>query len=286
MPFLIVVCGVKRLSVMTILLLFLAGQPVQADFTIDAAGFNADVTTHEAGDAGASIGIIFIPGKAGNPEAGYLSSFYRKLNRAGYEVIAPVMPWRNWDADRRQAMAVINSLMAYYAGKGNKVVLAGHSMGAMLAMHYAADQPADNLLAVVAIAPGHLIHQSGLFKRSTEESIQRARAMQAAGEGDETGEFTDINQGQVLTRTMTANTYLSFFDRQQVRSIKAVLPDMQVPLLWLAGEDDRLTEKLRMAEIFRHARQDGVSRYELLPGSHKGIMRHAPAAMTMWIKSF
>jgi pimeloyl-ACP methyl ester carboxylesterase len=267
------------------LAMLLAALPVQAEFTIDAAGFTADVYAHKAGDPVQPIGIVFIPGKGGNPEAGYLNSFYRKLNRAGYEVIAPVMPWRKWDGDRRQAMAVISNLIDYYAGKDKKVVLAGHSMGAMLAMHYAAEQPADNLLAVVAIAPGHLIHQSGLFKRATKESIQRARAMQAAGEGDDTGEFTDIKQGKEYTRTTTAHIYLSYFDRQQVRSIKAVLPDMQVPLLWLAGEDDRLTETLHMTEIFSHAREDGVSRYELLPGSHKGVTRSAPATIAKWIKS-
>lgn len=278
------VYAVKALSGIAALCILLAAMPLRADFTIEAAGFSADVYTHEANNPDQPIGIVFIPGKGGNPEAAYLNSFYRRLNKAGYEVIAPVMPWRQWNGDRRQATAVINKSIDYYTGKNKKVVLAGHSMGAMLAMHYAAEKPAENLLAVVAIAPGHLIHQSGLFKRASKESIQRARAMQAAGEGDETGEFTDIKQGKEFTRTMTANIYLSYFDRQQVRSIKAVLPDMQVPLLWLAGEDDRLTENLRMAEIFAHARQDGVSRYEILQGSHKGVTRRAPAAMQAWIK--
>lgn len=245
--------------------------------------------------APATTTVIVMHGKAGTPL--YLLPLYTELSNVGYDVVAPYMPWSDtgWDGSMCEAMNYIDSLAAQEAVKNMDVIIAGHSMGGAHALIYAATAPAVEVKAIIALAPGHFPHLElpllTLFDPGTAasltSSITLAEDMVANGFGDDPATFDtlipDLNN-PLLQISATANDYLSYHALDQYPDINDVLTVIKLPVLWLAGDDDPLTDFYDMATLFIRITSQNSS-YELVNGDHLGMVSSSAAPIDGWLFS-
>jgi len=103
--------------------------------------------------------------------------------------------------------------------------------------------------ALVLLAPGHV--PRGYFTSPqlapVRESIEAARAQVAAGKGDESQRFTDINQGRQQPVITTARNFLSFFDPESDADMGVTAPKLpaSLPVLTAIGQNDPLFSRVR-----------------------------------------
>lgn len=193
------------------------------------------------------IGVLMLHGKnPGSAQDPYFRPLMFRLEREGMIVAMPDMPWSrtrylegSWD----QAMEEVGTHVAALRAKGaTQVVLMGHSIGVPASLSYAARK--QDVSALVLFAPGHVprgyYHHPRLA--AVRKSIDEARAMVAAGKGDETARFTDINQGTEITARTTAKNFLSYFDPASDADMGMTAPRIpaSVPVLTVIGNQDPL----------------------------------------------
>ena len=137
-------------------------------------------------------GIVLLHGWGLQDEAGRQNPFAanwllsKTLREAGYVVAEEEMPWgprRLLDVSREGAMREIDTLVGRLRAAGaRRIVVAGHSMGATMAIAYGGQRDVD---AIVALAPGmHVELHARLFPDVAPVELARARALIAAGRGD------------------------------------------------------------------------------------------------------
>jgi pimeloyl-ACP methyl ester carboxylesterase len=180
-----------------------------------------------------STGVVLIHGKGGIGRN--LSTLASALSAEGAKVVQPQMSWATRYNTYEETLGEVEAHVASLRARGvSQIVVIGHSLGANVALGYAARRP--GLAAVVAIAPGH---QPDRFARETGESLREARAMVAAGRGREVGNFVDVNQGEAFTISTTAAAYVSFFDPKGPAVIGRNAASLRgTPLLWVVGTAD------------------------------------------------
>lgn len=212
-------------------------------------------------------GVVLIHGK--NGRLGGLSVVQSAVSRLGAMTAAPRMSWsseyRTYGATLGEVHTVVQGLRARGA---RRIALVGQSLGANVALGYAARRGRVN--AIVAVSPGH---HPPRFARRTGESIARARQMVRNGQADVRASFLDINQGRTFQVNTTARAYLSFFDPRG----PAVIPRNAgrrrgARLLWVIGTRDR-----RAARLVRGGRVLRV------PAGHRGAGRVAAAEIAYWL---
>lgn len=243
-----------------------------------------------AANAAESVGIILMHGKnPGGPNWQGMTPLIGKLDSAGVQVLEPEMPWskrRYIDVDFDSAMREIDGHVKALRAKGaQRIVIAGHSMGCPAAMAYAARH--GGVDALVLLAPGHV--PVGYFSRpqlaAVRESIEKARAMVARGEGDLANQvFTDINQGTRLSVFTTAKTYLSYFDPTGDAEMSVTAPRIGagVPVLWVIGRSDPLFAAGR-AYAFDKLPANPRSRYLEVDANHLTTPAVAAEQVVAWI---
>ncbi len=108
-------------------------------------------------------------------------------------------------------------------------MLAGHSMDANAAIAYAA-YGHEKIDAVIAIAPGHTPDLQQ-YHLNIESSLNKPNEMIKAGKGGETELFIDLNGGKSISFNMTAATYCSYNDPEEMASmpISAAKVTQQIP---------------------------------------------------------
>lgn len=191
-----------------------------------------------------TTGVVVIHGKWGHPGGLGTGPFAAALRSAGFVVDEPEMPWsgqRLYDRSFDDAMAEIDAAVTRLRAAGaKKIVIAGHSLGGSAALHYATlGRPID---AVVLIAPAPM--PEGLFyRRQLADGLARARQMVAAGHGDDTADFTDLNSGdRSRVLRVKAAIYLSYNSADGPASMAGNAARLErVPLLWIAPRFDPLT---------------------------------------------
>lgn len=237
------------------------------------------------------IGILMLHGKSpGNPQDPSLQSLRAALGQQGWEVLLPDMPWsrrRYLDGHWDMAMAEIASHVQTLRDRGaQRLVILGHSMGVPAAMSHAARGGAVD--ALVLLAPGHV--PAGYYQlaslRAVRESIDDARARMAAGKGDETERYQDINQGRLQTMVTTARNYLSYFDPGSDAEMGVTAPRIPpgVPVLTVIGEKDPLFSRVRAYYVDRLPRNPR-SQFLEVSGGHLDTPRVATEQITDWIKA-
>ena len=249
------------------------------------APINAPVVTLSTG-APATVSVIVMHGKTGSPNSDHLPPLYTYLSNAGYDVIAPYMPWSglDWDGSLCEAMNYIDSLAALEAAKGRSVIVAGHSMGGAHSLIYAATSHSSEVNGIVSLAPGHFPHLSNLMQTVTAPSISLAESMVASGNGDTIATFDILNSGVTLQITASANDYLSFHALDQYPDINDVLPVITLPVLWLAGDADPITIGYNMAVLFTQI-TSANSDHQVITGDHKGVVSNTGAPITAWLST-
>ena len=239
--------------------------------------------------------VIMLHGKTATPLDAYLTTLYTALSVAGYDVVAPYLPWRDasWDGSMCEVMNYIDLLIQQEAARGHAVIVAGHSMGAAHALIYAVTSPATEVKAIVVLAPGHfpqlemplLTVYFPIVADSINSSIARAESMVESGIGDTIDTFDtllpDLNN-PLLPISATANDYLSYHALDQYPDVIDVLPPIKLPVLWLAGADDELTDLYNMAMLATLITSPN-SNYLIVPGDHTSMVTSTGMPVSIWL---
>jgi pimeloyl-ACP methyl ester carboxylesterase len=226
-------------------------------------------TAHAA--ALSSLGVVLVHGKGANQQL--INPVANALRAEGAQVVMPRLSWaggnyRPYD----QTLAELNGPIARLRSAGRpKIVLAGQSLGANLSLAYAARF--SGVAAVVAMAPGH---RPANILQFLGDSLDRAKAMVAAGRGRETATFLDYNLGRAYPIKTTAEAYASFFDPDGQANMANTAPRVSAPILWVIGSEDR------------PAMQDSVSsrvgRRLVVPADHRMTPQAAVREVTTWLR--
>jgi pimeloyl-ACP methyl ester carboxylesterase len=196
---------------------------------------------HGARAAENDVGVVLLHGKGGLP-SGNIRELAGALQSRGYLVSAPTMPWakdRIYDASYEDAMGEIDRELETLRQKGAKlVVVAGHSLGANVALGYGARR--SGLGGIIALAPAHS-PESPIFSKRIGSDVKRARGLVATGKGKEKQPFSDLNQGSLMEVNATAEVYLSWLDPDgpAVMPRSAAAFKAPTPLLIVNGSGDR-----------------------------------------------
>jgi len=178
------------------------------------------------------VGVVLIHGKAGGQ--GPLQPLAAELRRQGAIVVMPKMSWASGYRPYDQTVGEVAAAVQRARSQGaRKVYLAGHSMGANIAFGYAAAGGATD--GIIALAPGH---RPDFIVGVAGDSLARAKAMVAAGQGGQRASFTDFNQGRPYQITTTAAAYDSFFDPDGPAGRAARGQGGSAPVLWVVGRAD------------------------------------------------
>ncbi len=240
--------------------------------------------------AAPKLGVLMLHGKnPGDNRDPHFRPVVYKLEQEGWLVSFPNMPWSstrylegNWDLAMSEIDAQVKDLRAKGA---EKIVLMGHSLGVPAAMSYAAR--GGDVQALVLLAPGHI--PSGYYRnprfKSVHDSVNEARALVAAGKGNERGRFNDINQGRTLNVATTAADYLSYFDPASDAEMSVTAPRIppSVPVLSVVGDADPLFAHVR-AYYVDQLPANPESRLLEVKGTHLSTPEVAYPEVRAWMK--
>ncbi|MBU7575873.1 MAG: alpha/beta hydrolase [Hydrogenophaga sp.] len=235
------------------------------------------------------IGVLMLHGKnPGGPASPQYAPVKAAMEKQGWLVSLPDMPWsRNrylqghWDG----AMAEIAQHVKALQDQGaTRIVLMGHSMGVPAAMSHAARGGTAH--ALVLLAPGHV--PQGYFTSPSltpvRDSIHTARELVAAGKGEESQRFLDINQGRQQPVVTTAKNFLSYFDPESDADMGVTAPKLppSLPVLTAVGEKDPLFTRVRAYYVDKLPTNPKTQLLEV-PGGHLDTPQVALDQVMQWI---
>ena len=231
------------------------------------------------------VGVVLMHGKWGNPGKNIVT-VELALKGAGFRVVSKEMAWsdrRAYDMSLDQVMTELEGEVAALRAAGAaKIVLGGQSFGANMALAYGARHP--DVDGVMVLAPGHSPER---FSRdpAMAQSLDKARAMVAAGKGEQIANFQDINQGRTRQVSAKAAVYLSFFDPEggAVMPRNAARLSSHTALLWVIGSGDPLSSAGR-AYAFDRAPANPHSAYYTVQADHQDTPAAARAIVVDWLK--
>lgn len=231
-----------------------------------------------------AMGIVVMHGKGGGP-GGLVNSLADGLSAKGYRVANLDMPWsgkRQYDSDVAAAEQQVSAALDELRTKGaTKLFVAGHSQGAVFALHYASKHPLDGL---IIIAPGGST-ASGFYRQQVGASVARARGLVAAGKGDDRGEFDEFEGGRGRwTVHTTAAIYLGWFDpdgaMNQQKTSRA-LPNT-LPVLHVAPTSDYPALLKTKQAMFSDLPQNSQTRLYEPASDHRNAPRDALNEIIRW----
>ncbi len=256
-------------------------------FAVTTALLLGLVFTVTPSPAQAEIGIVIMHGKGGkNKSKAPTKVLVLFLQKKGFTVSAPDMPWqadRIFDKTVEEAMTEIDKIVEELKSEGaDRIVVAGHSLGANAAIAYGARR--EGLAGVIAMAPGHIPE---IWGNRFAEDVAKARAMVEAGNGDDRADFNDVNQGKKSTFNMKAKYYLSWYDPdgQAVMPKNAAILKPGTPLMWIVGKLDGMAdrgEKYAYAKAPAHPK----SKYRVIGSSHGATPKKGKKEILKWLKGF
>jgi len=237
--------------------------------------------------AAAKPGVLLLHGKTGMP--GQMQALAGALRNAGYIVGAPEMCWsrrRIYDRDLGGCLADIDAAIARLKGEGaTDVVLGGTSLGAMVALDYAAAHP--GLAGVIAIVPAADPADTANYP-ALAAGVRHAETLIAAGQGDVTTQLSDIVTGNTaLMVKATPNAYMSFHGANSpvatvTRGLAAmVMPKVTVPCLWVAATRDPSQQSA--ATIFARLPHNPLDQLAQVDSDHAGAPDAAGSVVTTWL---
>ena len=232
--------------------------------------------------ADGKVGVVLLHGKW-SVWVKAISSLVDRLEAAGYLVSTPEMPWssrRMYDASYDDAMLEIDRAVQGLRDKGAvRIVIGGHSLGANAALGYGARR--TDLLAVMAIAPGHTPEVPEMRERSVD-AVARARGMVAAGQGDETLSYLDYNQGKNRLVSSSAKAFLSYQDPEGPAVMPVNAAKLTAPLLWVVGTEDRIYQR-GQAYAFDGAPANPHNRFLVVHADHMETPSVAAGDIVAWL---
>lgn len=232
------------------------------------------------------IMFILLHGKASNVNSSFRISTYENLFSKGYEVLVPKMPWsKEWGGTLEDGMNVINSAIDFAVKRDKKPIIVGHSLGGAAAIIYAGTKANKNLHGVVVVAPGHMLHESKKMQRVSSKSLEKAKKMIRNGKGKEKTSFKMLNTGKEYTYYLSPNVFVSYYDTEIFPDITNILGDIKTPFLWIAGEQDRLTQIYNMSDLFEYLPENEKNKYLEHKGKHKSVLPNSSNEIIKWSKT-
>jgi len=235
--------------------------------------------------ADATVGVVLLHGKDGTP--GNVSGLADALKKNGFAVTTPEMPYskyRNFDKAYEETVPEIDKAVAELKKQGaRRIFIAGHSLGANVALYYGTRVSVDGVLA---IGPGHTPEVKGYASR-VHDSVEQARKMVNEGKGDKIGIFDDYNQGRRDTRKTTARIYLSYADPDgpAVMPANAAALKPGTALLWVVGTQDPMYER-GPSYAFDKAPANPNNKYIVVDSNHMNTPTVAAQEIVAWLKAF
>lgn len=233
-------------------------------------------------DASDTVGIVLMHGKKSSPE--FLQSLASDLEAHGYLVVTPDMSWskeRAYDRPLDEAQQEIDSAMALLRLEGaTRLVIAGHSMGANMAIGYAATHP--KIDAVMALGPGQTV-ESTSFVEKLGDSVKEARALVAAGQGKAAVPLRDIHLGTLSWIEVSPEIYLSYFDPDGKANMPKMAKAITKPFLWTVGKQDKNMFDRGPDYAFALAQPTPFNEYDIVDADHMGTPEASRSAVLKWL---
>src|ERR1700730_948788 len=206
----------------------------------------------------------------------------RSSKSAGYLVDTPAMCWsrrRIYDRPFLDCLSEIDSAIGRLKGRGaGRIVIAGMSQGGDAALAHGARSA--YLAGIIALAPAAAPErQIGL--PDIAQSVAQARALVAAGRGNETASFVDRNAGGAFSVSTTATIYLSYLDPQGPANMLDSVRKLHAPLLWVAGSADP-SQTGADAESTQ-APANALHRFVMFASAHLGTPNAARDVVLAWL---
>lgn len=234
------------------------------------------------------IGVILLHGKQSTPQQQGMAIIASSLEGAGAKVVAPSMPWSTGAWERvnvtvEQVFAQLDGQAAALRSQGaGRIVIGGHSLGANVALAYAAAR--GNLAGLVMIAPGH--QPGGAYRRnaSIRAAVDRAHALVEQGRGNDPFSGPDDNQGATFTVSTTAAVYYSWMNPTGLAAMDVQAPRLPAttPLLLVIGRKDPFFERAESL-VYKRAARNPYSQYVVVEADHVQTPFAASKRITDWI---
>jgi pimeloyl-ACP methyl ester carboxylesterase len=242
------------------------------------------------------IALIIMHGKNFPAEATLhrFTAWSERVAREGFRVYTPVMPWSaRWDGTHEDATSALDALVELAAKDGKKIIVGGHSMGAMFTILYRASALPASVVGKFVSAPGHMLDMipaSSSFWSDINPSLSRAKSLEAFGKGKEKIQFGGRNTAgsQNITESyeMTPQIYLSWHDPQHLPKHTGALQMASVPVLWTVGGNDPLVQNNASESTFKIMPSNPKSSFFLLGGKDHSTSFQAPTEKLIpWMKS-
>jgi len=236
-----------------------------------AAAFAAIAITMSA-PADARIGVVLLHG---NLSSGLQFSHMRGVfEEAGIGLETPDMCWsdrRRYDKPALDCMTDIDRAIGRLKEDGfDQVVVAGHSMGGINTLLYAANH--KGLAGVIVFAPS-----AHTARAANDPLVVFAKDLVAKGQGDVRTQFP--NSGNPLLSVPRA--WLSFFGPDSPLDDAKLLPKVSAPLLWVAGIDDNGQRDAR--DRFKRAPTTPLNRFLLVKADHFATPDVGLAQVMTWL---
>jgi len=231
------------------------------------------------------VGVVLLHGKIYGPGK-FAKELIADLQAEGAYVVTPEMPWRlkrMYDKSYDGALALVDKAIEKAKSAGaSKIVLAGHSMGANVAIAYAARHP--ELDALIAMSLGHLPETKEMV-RHTRRGIDKAKVRIAQGKGAKRCLFFDRVQGWSVPMRTTPEIFLSYFDPEGPAVMpKNAMAIKDVPFLYAVGKQDPIF--VRGPEyVFTLAAKHPKSRYIEADAGHTDTPKAVRKDIVSWLKS-
>ena len=239
-----------------------------------------------SGSGTATTTVIALHGKSGAPTRAHMQTLAADLNQQDYKVVMPYMPWSelDWNGTLCDSISYINNLVTNELNSGNSVILLGHSMAGPIILAYGALPDTAKPGALAVVAPGHYVPNSSVLAGLHAASIELAKNMISNGQGDQNATF----QTSDYNISTTPVIYLSFHASEQLSDqlpdIKASIPRVSIPVLWLAGTGDRLTEITKTLGIIDALPADSNYTYREIAGDHYSLIDNVTSEMGPWFQ--
>lgn len=241
------------------------------------------------------VGIILMHGKQGTSTGTVtgLPDLAQSLRSAGHLVVVPTMPWSAgaWETINvtvEQAYAAIDQHAAELRRQGaRRIVVAGQSLGANMALSYAVEKGGvdkGGVAGLVMMAPGHNPAYFYSSNESFKKAVDRAAELTKAGQGSQPFGGPDFNTNSNPTVSTTAAIYFSWMDPRGKASMDVVASRLpaSVPLLMVGGEQDPATRRSKRS-YYEPAAKNSYSKYITVPADHLTTPAASVKPVTDWI---
>ena len=238
-----------------------------------------------AAGSGPLVGVVLMHGKGGSPEK-HVTGLANALRQQGVLVANLEMPWsgrREYDADVTSAVAQVNAALETLRQQGaRKLVVAGHSQGGLFALYLAGRLHVDG---VIAIAPGGNVG-AGLLHDRLADTVASARALLAAGHGEEKNRLADFEGSKGLYPVITTpRIYLDWFDPDGAMNQSKAVQQLQagVPVLYISPDGDYPALQRVRQSMFNALPANPASQLLIPPGSHLEAPTAAIPGIVDWL---